>query len=115
MESAAPVERTGAAKPPQSLKDAIWARVETEARKLVRIRPAGSAEQDAAAATVATIEKDLRAGDLAAAFAERQQLPPAARSLSDRWAAGVKARIDAESAAKAELNAALRYLTKIKT
>jgi hypothetical protein len=115
VESAAPIERTDAAKPPQSLKDAIWAQVETEARKLVRIRPAGSAEQDAAAATVAMIEKDLRAGDLAAALAERLQLPPPARSLSDRWAAGVQARIDAESAAKAELSAALRNLSKAKT
>jgi hypothetical protein len=115
VESAAPAERTVAAKPPQSLKEAIWAQVETAARNFVRIRPVGSAEQDAAAATVAMVEKDLRAGDLAAALAERQQLPPAARSLSDRWAAGVQARIDAESAAKAALNAALRNLTRTKT
>ena len=86
-----------------------------EANKLVRIRPAGSAEQDAAAATVATIEKDLRAGDLSGALAERQQLAPAARSLSDQWAASVQTRIEAESAAKAALNAALRNLTKPKT
>lgn len=115
LEAAAPAKPIEQGKPPQNLQDAIWAHVAAEASKLVRIRPAGSPEQDAAAAGIAKIEKDLRAGDLMAALADRQQLPPAALSLSNDWAATVQARIDAISAAKAELAAALRNLTQIKS
>ncbi len=115
LEAAAPEKLAEKAKPPQNLKDAILAHVTAEARKLVRIRPAGSAEQDAAAAGIAQVEKDLRAGDLTAALADRQKLPPPARSLSNDWAATVQARIDAISTAKAELAAALRNLTRTKS
>jgi hypothetical protein len=115
LEAAAPAKPAEKIKPPRNWRDAIWARIETEARELVRIRPAGSADQDATAAEIAKIEKDLRAGDLTAALADRQQLPPPALNLSKDWAAAVQTRIDAVSAAKAELAAALRDLAETKS
>ena len=86
-----------------------------EAHKLVRIRPAGAPDKDAAATQIDQIEKDLRAGDLAAALSARQQLPAPALALSADWAAAAQTRLDAEAAAKAELAQALQDLTKTKS
>ena len=81
----------------------------------MRIRPSGAPDGDEQASRVDRIEKDLARGDLAAALAERAQLPAPALALSAEWAGGAQARLDAEEAAKAELTAALQALTKSKS
>jgi hypothetical protein len=103
------------AKAPQNLGETILTFVETRARKLVRIRPAGAPDGDETARRVKRIEKDLARGDIAAALAERAQLPAPTQTLTADWASGAQARLDAEEAAKAELTAALQALTKSKS
>ena len=81
----------------------------------MQIRPAGAPDKDATALRIEKIEKELRAGDLAAALADRQQLPAPALAVSADWANLVQTRLDAETAARAELTDALQNLTKTKS
>jgi hypothetical protein len=102
-------------KPAADAPATLFGRIEAEARKLVRIRPANAPDRSAAETQIDAIEKDLRAGDMGAALKERQLLPAPALALSADWAAAVQARIDAEAAARAELDEALQNLVKTKS
>jgi hypothetical protein len=113
--AAAPPKPAGDSTPPQGARESILAYVQTQARKLIRIRPAGAPDKDATALQIEKIEKELRAGDLAAALADRQQLPAPALAVSADWAKLVQTRLDAETAARAELTDALQNLTKTKS
>jgi hypothetical protein len=113
--AATPPKPSEASSPPQGARDSILAYVQTQARKLIRIRPAGAPDKDATALQVEKIEKELRVGDLAAALADRQQLPAPALAVSVDWAKLVQTRLDAEMAARAELTDALQNLTKTKS
>ncbi len=115
----APKLEQAAAPPPaapsqseQKPRESFWAHVEAAAGKLVRIRPAGAPDKDAAGMQIDKIEKDLRSGNLATALADRQKLPPQAFALSSNWAASAQTRIDAESAAKEEFAEAMQNLSK---
>jgi hypothetical protein len=93
--------------------------LQSRVEKMVRVRPAGSAEpggsaMDQAARQVATALKLLRAGDLAGAVAEEGRLPEPARAVAADWAKAANDRLAAEVAAKAEVEAALVGLTKAK-
>ncbi|MDI9848336.1 hypothetical protein QM467_09755 [Rhodoblastus sp. 17X3] len=100
---------------PQGARESVLAYLQAQARKLVRIRPAGAPDKDATALQIEKIEKELRSGDLAAALADRQQLPAPALAVSADWARLVQTRLDAETAARAELTDALQNLTKTKS
>jgi hypothetical protein len=113
--AAAPPKPAGDSTPPQGARESILAYVQTQARKLIRIRPAGAPDKDATALQIEKIEKELRVGDLAAALADRQQLPAPALAVSADWAKLVQTRLDAETAARAELTDALQNLTKTKS
>lgn len=99
---------------PKSLGGKALAFLKSRAEKLVKVRAVGSL-QDQAAGHVAQATKDLNAGDLAGALAEQAQLPEPARAVSADWAKAAQARLDAEQAAKAEVEAALQNLSKSKT
>jgi hypothetical protein len=103
------------AKAPHNFAETALAYVESRAEKLVRIRPAGPPDGDETVICVGRIEKDLARGDIAAALAERAQLPAPALAITADWAASAQAHIDAEQAAKAELAAALQSLSKSKS
>lgn len=113
--AAAPPRPADDSTPPQGARESILAYVQTQARKLIRIRPAGAPDKDATALQIEKIEKELRVGDLAAALADRQQLPAPALAVSADWAKLVQTRLDAETAARAELTDALQNLTKTKS
>ena len=113
--AAAPSNPAEEAKPPQDARGSILGFLSMEAHKLVRIRPAGAPDKDAAATQIDQIEKDLSAGDLAAALSARQQLPAPALALSADWATAAQTRLGAEAAAKAELAQALQALAKTKS
>ncbi len=99
----------------RSLGHELLAYVESRARRLVRVRRVGAPEGDVTAIRVARMRRDLSRRDLAAALAQRARLPAPARAVSADWAKSAQARLDAEEAAKAELAAAMRALSKSKT
>jgi hypothetical protein len=103
------------AKAPENFAGTVLAFLENRAEKLVRIRPDGAPGDSDAALRIGKIEKDLARGDIAAAMAERAQLPAPALVVTAGWAAKAQSRIDAELAAKAELAAALQELSKSKS
>jgi hypothetical protein len=113
--AATPPKPSEASPPAQGAGDSVLAYIQTQARKLIRIRPAGAPDKDATALQIEKIEKELRVGDLAAALADRQQLPAPALAVSVDWAKHVQTRLDAEMAARAELTDALQNLTKTKS
>jgi hypothetical protein len=113
--SVAPAKPAENAAPAQGASDSVLAYLRAQARKLVRIRPAGAPDKDAVTLQIEKIEKELRAGDLSAALADRQQLPAPALAVSADWAGLVQTRLDAETAARAELSDALQNLTKTKS
>jgi hypothetical protein len=113
--AASPAKPVEAPPPAQNTRDAVLGFIKTEAGKLVRIRPAGAPDKDAAAIQIERIGDDLRAGDLVAALAARQQLPAPALALSADWATAAQMRLDAEAAARAELAEALQSLTRAKS
>ncbi len=113
--AAAPSPEAPQAKAPQNFGGTIFAFLESRAAKLVRIRPAGAPDDDATAARIERIEKDLGRGDLAGALTERSQFAASALALTADWAAAVQTRLDTEKAAKAELAAALQGLSKRKS
>jgi hypothetical protein len=115
LAAAPPAPQPQQAKAPQNFAETALAYVENRAEKLVRIRPASAPDEAETVIRVGRIEKDLARGDIAAALAERAQLPAPALAITADWAASAQAHIDAELAAKAELAAALQGLSKSKS
>ncbi|WP_374546884.1 hypothetical protein [Rhodoblastus sp.] len=113
--AATPAPKESDAKPSPDAHPSVWAYIQAQTRRFVRIRPAGAPDKDAAEQQVDKITQDLHAGDLAKALADRQQLPAAALALTADWATAAQARLAAEAAAKAELAEALQNLTKTKS
>lgn len=112
---APPSQPARAAGEPHGLGDKVWAFIEARAEKLVRVRPANAPDRDAASTLVDDIEQKLLRGDLAGALAERAKLPASALTVTADWARDAQARLDAEEAAKAELDQSLQTLTKRKS
>ena len=67
-------------------------RLQSNAGKLVRIRPADEPAGDDPDAIVARAETRVRAGDLASAITELTKLTPAARAPAQTWIAKAQAR-----------------------
>ncbi|WP_294539293.1 hypothetical protein [uncultured Rhodoblastus sp.] len=102
-------------KAPRNVGDAVLTFLQTRTEKLVRIRPADAPDRDETSIRVGRIDKSLARGDIAAALAERAQLPAPALAITAGWAASAQAHLDAELAARAELAAALQGLNKSKS
>jgi hypothetical protein len=109
-EPAAQTEET-----PHGAAAGLFAFVEARAKKLVRVHPVGAPNEDGMSGAVAHIETALDHGDLAAALKERATLPEPAQAISADWARMAQSRLDAESAARAELTDAFNMLGKRKS
>jgi hypothetical protein len=97
---------TGAGKPQGGFLD----RLQTNAERLVRIRPIGEAAGDDPGAIVARIENKAAQMDLAGALAELRKLPAELRAAAQEWirkAEGRTAAVDASRRFAAEAMEAL--------
>jgi hypothetical protein len=77
-----------------------WQRFQSEAEKLVRVRPINEAPGSDLSAAVARIEAMGKRGDIAGALAELQKLPEAARAPAEPWIKKAQAREAAIAAAR---------------
>lgn len=82
---------------------------------LVHVRRLGDAEATDVRSLVARIQDSLKDHELEAALSTWQQLPPAARNVSESWAEAMKARSDGLKAARAIEAEAVAALGKPKT
>ncbi len=113
--AATPAPQPAETKAPRNFGESALAYIEARARTLVRISPANAPGADANAARIDRIGQDLARDDIAAALAERLQLPAPALALSADWAKAAQTRLDAEAAAKAQVDEALQNLSKTKS
>ncbi len=95
--------------------NSFFARLESRARKLVRITPVGTAAAPAGddpASAIARINAAATRGDSAAALADIAKLPEAARALADSWVKKAQAREAALAASRRIAADALAALGK---
>jgi hypothetical protein len=92
------------APPPDS---GYFAKLWSNARRLIEIRPVGEVAGTSAGAVVARIETRLAKNDLAAALDEAAQLPAGAKAQAADWVSAASRRREADAAVKNLLNAAL--------
>ncbi|MGV0909198.1 COG4223 family protein [Martelella sp. FOR1707] len=95
-----------AAEPPPP-EGNIFNRLVDSAKGLVSVRPVGDVEGDTVPAIVARIENALSKGDLKTAESEWETLPDAAKQASQKFADGLKARIEADDLVSTTLSSAL--------
>lgn len=88
------------ASPASEADQSYWQRFQSEAEKLVRVRPIDSAPGSNAAAIAARIEALGKRGEIAGALAELQQLPEAVRAPAEPWIKKAQAREAAIAAAR---------------
>ncbi|MEJ2378645.1 MAG: hypothetical protein P8Y71_25790 [Pseudolabrys sp.] len=96
----------GTQKPPAG----FLARLQANARNIVRINPVNAPEGDTPADVLARLEVDAAHHDIAAALADLDRLPAAARKPARDWIAKVKARQAAFAAARQFAAATARAL-----
>lgn len=89
--------------PNAGVLDRLWA----SASGLVEARPVGMVEGEGVDAVTARIEAHLTAGDLAAAIAEWEKLPDAAKTASADFGSAMKARQNASTIVSKALSDAL--------
>jgi hypothetical protein len=87
-------------------EDSVLGDVLTRVSQVVTVRPVGEVEGDGPGAIVARAEGHVEQGDLAAALAELDGLPEAARAAAEPWRQRAEQRIAAD-AAVAKLNGLL--------
>ncbi|AQZ51329.1 hypothetical protein [Martelella mediterranea] len=95
-----------AAEPPPP-EGNILNRLVDSAKGLVSVRPVGDVEGDTVPAIVARIESALTKGDLKTAESEWETLPEAGKQASQKFADGLKARIEADDLVSTTLSSAL--------
>ncbi len=83
-------------------------RLLSSARSLVNVRPIGAVEGTGVPETVARMVAAVQQGDYAKALAEYDALPEAARAAGADYAAGLKARMDAEAQVDALVSDAMK-------
>lgn len=86
------------------------ARLESEAKKFVRVRPIKDAPATDAEGIIGRAEAKARQADLAAAVAELAKLPPAVRAPAEPWIKKAEARQAAVAAAQRVASGALSAL-----
>lgn len=89
--------------PNQSFTD----RLMSSALSAIQVRPVGEVEGDGADAIVARMEARITNGDLAAAAAEWEKLPQAAKTVSEAYKKSLDARVRVEQLVGAALNKAV--------
>jgi len=100
--------KRAATEPDQS----YWQRLQSEAEKLVSVRPINSAPGNSTAAVAARIEGLGKRGDIAGALAELQKLPEAVRAPAEPWIKKAQAREAAIAAAQRIEAAAIAAIAK---
>jgi hypothetical protein len=88
-----------------------FAKLLSNAKGLVEVRPVGEVAGTSAGAVVARMETRLAKNDLAAALDEAAQLPAGAKAQAADWIAAASRRREADTAVKNLLNAALAHST----
>jgi hypothetical protein len=96
----APSLRAPAGAPAAAPGENFLQRLQVNAEKLVRVRPVGEAEGDAASGGVARAAAMAARDDLAGALAELAKLPPAERAPADAWIKQAQARAAAIDASR---------------
>jgi hypothetical protein len=96
----------------ESSEGGFLARLQANAEKIVRVRPAGEAGGDDAAHVKARIETRAQAANVRGALAEFAKLAPEARAPADGWIRKAQARETALAAARTLSQAALSALAK---
>lgn len=99
-----------AAAEPTAPANGLLDRLKADAARLVRVRPIGTPAGDDPAAVLARLETAATHANLAAARADAEKLPPAARAPLDPWIKQVAAREGALAAASALVAHALDAL-----
>jgi hypothetical protein len=96
----------------ESSEGGFLARLQANAEKIVRVRPAGEAGGDDPAHVKARIETRAQAANVRGALAEFAKLAPEARAPADGWIRKAQARETALAAARTLSQAALSALAK---
>jgi hypothetical protein len=96
----APSLRAPAAAPAPAPGENFLQRLQVNAEKLVRVRPVGEAEGDAASSGVARAAAMAARDDLAGALAELTKLPPSERAPAEAWIKQAQARAAAIDASR---------------
>ena len=96
--------KLASAPPPDS---GYFAKLWSNATKLIEVRPVGEVAGTSAGAVVARIETRLARNDLAAALDEAAQLPPAAKAQAADWISAASRRREADTIVKNLMDAAL--------
>ena len=88
-----------------------FAKLWSNATKLIEVRPVGEVAGTSAGAVVARIETRLARNDLAAALDETAQLPPSAKAQAADWISAASRRREADAIVKNLMDAALANAT----
>jgi hypothetical protein len=96
--------KLASAPPPDS---GYFAKLWSNATKLIEVRPVGEVAGTSAGAVVARIETRLARNDLAAALDEAAQLPPSAKAQAADWISAASRRREADTIVKNLMDAAL--------
>ncbi len=86
----------------------FFGRLLSSAETLVKVRPVGAVEGPGVPETVARMEAAVKQGDYARALAEYDTLPEAAKAAGASYAAGLRARVDAETRVDALVSSAMK-------
>ena len=78
---------------PKAQDDGTFSRLLAGAKSLVKVKQIGAATGNSVSARASRISASLQSGDLAAADAEWQSLPQAAKDASKKWHEGLAARM----------------------
>ena len=101
-----------AARTPEASQGSFLERLQANAEKIVRVRPAGDVAGDDPGNVKARIEARAENADIRGALAELAKLPPDARAPAQSWIAKAEARNAAIAAARELSQNALNALTK---
>jgi len=101
-----------AARAEESVEGSFLDRLQANAGKIVRVRPAGEAQGDDASSVKARLEVRAGSADIRGALAELSKLPPDARAPAQAWIKKAEARTAAIAAAQSLAQTALAALAK---
>jgi hypothetical protein len=85
---------------PESREGGYLERLQAGAERLVRIRPVGAVPSDSPGSPAGQVEVDIARQNIAAAIADLDKLPPAARDLTQAWRQKAVAHVAAVEAAR---------------
>jgi hypothetical protein len=101
-----------AARTSEPAEGSFLERLQANAEKIVRVRPAGEASGDDAPSVKARLETRAGNADIRGALTELSKLPPDARAPAQAWIKKAEARNAALAAAQSLAQSALAALAK---